>query len=157
MHTFFGAPTILKKKGGFAQTIQKNEDPQKRIFQPFRNQQNAFCNFIFEMKRTFSKDPEHPKIPRPGILSDLCLNFTVISVWILSESLSELLSEFLVRIFVWIFVRFFLCLNFCLNFCLWIFVSEFLSLNFRLWIFVLNFCVWIFVWIFVSDFLSECC
>ena len=110
------------------------------------------------MKRTFSKNPEHPKIPRPRILSDLCRNFTLILVWILSESLSEFWSEFWFEI----------CLNFCLTFAVWLLselsclnfawiLSEFCCLNLA-WIlseFCLNFVVWIlsefsclnFVWI----------
>ena len=84
-------------------------------------------------ERTFSKDSEHPKLPRPGILSDLCRNFTLISVWILSEAL----SEFCCLNFVWILLS-----EFCLNFVVWILLSELCCLNF----------VWVFVWI-----LSEFC
>ena len=162
---------ILKKKGA----------PQKKRWMKisafFWKQQNAFCNFSFKMKRTFSKDPEHPKIPRPRILSDLCRNFTLISVWNLSESLSEfcclkfvwffvwiLLSEFCLNYAVWILLSEF-CLNLCLNF-VWIlsdFLSEFclnVCLNF-VWIFefCLNFClnfVWMFIWI-LSEFCLNFC
>ena len=137
-------PKILKKKG----VLKKKWDDD---FSVFWKQQNAFCNFVFKMKRTFSKDPEHPKIPRPGILSDLFRNFTLISVWILSEFRSEFWSEFWSEI----------CLNICLNF-VWILLSEF-YLNFRffpiyrvLWIQTCLIFVWIVVWI-LSECLSEFC
>ena len=141
-------------------------------FQPLRKQQNAFCNFIFKMKTTLSNDPEHPKIPRPGILSDLCLNFMC--------NFGLNFVRIFVWFFVWIFVLsfFFSFLNFvwnlsecCLNYCVWIWsefsifplfyrvsidsdmsevcwkLSEFCSES--CWNFGLNF-----VWI-LSDFLSE--
>ena len=118
---------------------------------------------------------EPSQIPRPGILSDLCLNFALISVWILSESLSKSCLIFC-QIFVWIFVWiFWICVwilpEFCPNFDVWI-LSKFWCLNFVwifkfptfyrvfwiqtclnlsefVWLFCRNFvwiCVWIFVW-----------
>ena len=77
-----GPPPSLKKKEDRPQSILKKKGVLKKKgdehFCVFWKQQNAFWNFIFKMKRTFSKDHEHPKIPRPGILSDLCRNFTLI-------------------------------------------------------------------------------
>ena len=83
---FFWAPLgplhPLKKKEDRPQSILKKRGSSKKKgdehFCVFWKQQNAFWNFIFKMKRTFSKNHEHPKIPRPGILSDLCRNFTLI-------------------------------------------------------------------------------
>ena len=78
-----GPPPSLKKKEDRPQSILKKKGgPQKKKgdehFCVFWKQQNAFWNFIFKMRRTFSKDHEHPKIPRPWLLSDLCRNFTLI-------------------------------------------------------------------------------
>ena len=82
----FLSPVHPYKRGGWTpkRPRKKKRGPKTKWgdenFRFFWKQQNPFCNCILKMKRTFSKKPEHPKIPRPGILSDLCLNFTVISV-----------------------------------------------------------------------------
>ena len=78
-----GPPPSLKKGGLTPKHLKKRGSSKKKRdenFSIFWKQQTAFCNYIFKVKRTFSKDPEHPKIPRPGILSDLCRNVTLISV-----------------------------------------------------------------------------
>ena len=135
MHPIFGPLGPLhpyKKKEDWPQNILKKKGVLKKkrddSFSVLWKQQIAFCNLIFKMKRTFSKNPEQPKIPRSGILSDLCRNFTLISVWILSESLSECWSEF--------------CRNFCLNFVVWI-LSEYWIVSEFVWI-LLSEVVWIF-------------
>ena len=122
------APSILKERGiGTERSSKKRRSSKKGDEHVCVCLESApwFLQLDLEDEENLLKPPwafKNSKTWRPVWL---CLNFALMSVWILSESLSEFLSDFLIWILAWNY------LNFCQNF-VWILMSEF-CLNFWFW------------------------